>query len=107
RVCPSVCPLTLGVPIRVLLYFSCPHQSAPLHQVSPSHCHLSSGIPVKSAPLPSKYPFLLYFPIRVPLYTIFPIRVPLCITCAHQSDPFHSMCPFMLLTIKYAHQSAP
>ncbi|CAI9612082.1 unnamed protein product, partial [Staurois parvus] len=71
----------------VQLYISCPHQSAALHQVSPSHCPLTSGIPV-----------------RVPLYTqstsfflsYVLLRVPLSIPCAH-------LCP---LNIKCAHQSA-
>ncbi|CAI9575548.1 unnamed protein product, partial [Staurois parvus] len=82
-------------------------QSAPLHQLSPSECPITSGIPIRlppyiwysrqSAPLHSKYPFLSYFPIRVPLYIIFPIRVPLSTVCAH-------LCP---LNIKCAHQSTP
>ncbi|CAI9538403.1 unnamed protein product, partial [Staurois parvus] len=80
----SVCPLTLGVPIRVLLYISCPHQSVPLHQVSPSQCHLTSGIPVR-VPLTLKVPLSIIFPHQsAPLNHI-----------PHQSAPFHSMCPFV------------
>ncbi|CAI9540734.1 unnamed protein product, partial [Staurois parvus] len=80
-------------------------QSAPLHQVCPSECSFISVVPSRvalyiryscqSAPLDSKYLFPSYFPIRVPLYIIFPIRVPLSITCAHQSAPFYSMCPYV------------
>ncbi|CAI9531520.1 unnamed protein product, partial [Staurois parvus] len=91
RVCPSVCPLTLGVPIRVFFYISCPHQSAPLHQLSPSEC---------------------------PFTSVVPIRVPLYISCTHQSAPLHQLypseCPFtsgipitLPLYIRYSHQSAP
>ncbi|CAI9547753.1 unnamed protein product, partial [Staurois parvus] len=103
----SVCPLTLGVPIRVLRYISCPHQSAPLHQVSPSQCHLTSGIPIRvptytqsipfhhiphqSAPFhhmcQSDCPFPSHVPIRVPLPTVCAHLCPLNITCAHQSAP--------------------
>ncbi|CAI9545525.1 unnamed protein product, partial [Staurois parvus] len=98
-------------------YIRCAHQSAPLHQLSPSEFPYRSGIPItvppyirycrQSAPLCSKYPFPSYFLIRVPLYIIFPIRLPVSITCAHQNDPFHSMCPFVSLNITCAHQSAP
>ncbi|CAI9540735.1 unnamed protein product, partial [Staurois parvus] len=63
-------------------------QSAPLYQLSPAEWPFTSGIPVR-------YLFPSYFPIRVPLYIIFPIRVPLSITCAHQSAPFYSMCPYV------------
>ncbi|CAI9595768.1 unnamed protein product [Staurois parvus] len=52
-----MCPLTLGVPIRVLLYISCLHQSAPLHQVSPSRCHLTSGSPIRVPPYTQSTPF--------------------------------------------------
>ncbi|CAI9607238.1 unnamed protein product [Staurois parvus] len=86
----------------------CAHQSAPLHQVSPSQCHLTPGIPVKVPPYtqstpfhhisPSECPFSSYFSIRVPLYIIFP----------HQSAPLHHMCqsecPFPHITC--AHPSA-
>ncbi|CAI9539712.1 unnamed protein product, partial [Staurois parvus] len=47
---PSECSFTLGVPIRVPLYISCPHQNAPLLQVSPSKCNLTSGISIRVHP---------------------------------------------------------
>ncbi|CAI9604068.1 unnamed protein product [Staurois parvus] len=62
------------------LYIRYPHHIAILHQVSPSHCHLTSGIPIR-------YPFLSYFPGIVPLSTV----------CAH-------LCR---LNIKWAHRSVP
>ncbi|CAI9571847.1 unnamed protein product, partial [Staurois parvus] len=62
----SCIPITSGFPIRVVLYISCPHQSASLHKVSPSHCHLISD---------------------------FPFRVPLSHHLPQQSAPFHHMCP--------------
>ncbi|CAI9600776.1 unnamed protein product, partial [Staurois parvus] len=80
----------------------------PSHQLSPSDCPFTSGIPItfppcirysrQSAPLHSKYPFLSYFPIRVPFFHHIPhhtcpltlnvpISVPLNIKCAHQRAP--------------------
>ncbi|CAI9586825.1 unnamed protein product, partial [Staurois parvus] len=65
----------------VLPYIRCAHQSAPLHQLSPSECPFTSGIPItlppyiryshQSATLHSKYPFLSYFTIRVPFYLFY------------------------------------
>ncbi|CAI9572351.1 unnamed protein product, partial [Staurois parvus] len=105
RVCPSACPLALRVTIR----------SAPLHQLSPSECPFTSGIPItlppyiryshQSAPLYSKYSFLSYFPIRAPLYIIFPVRVSLSTVCAHLC-PLNIKWAIVPLT-KCAHQSAP
>ncbi|CAI9606057.1 unnamed protein product [Staurois parvus] len=56
-------------------HIRCAHQSAPLHQLSPSECPFTLGIPIR-------VPLYIIFPIRVPLYIIFPIRVPPYITCA-------------------------
>ncbi|CAI9613947.1 unnamed protein product, partial [Staurois parvus] len=96
RVCPSVCPLALGVPIRELLYISCPHQSAPLHQASPSQCHLTSGIPVRVPPYTQSTPFHHISPFECPFLLHVPIRVPLSTVCAH-------LCS---LNITGVHQSA-
>ncbi|CAI9555939.1 unnamed protein product, partial [Staurois parvus] len=93
----SVCPLTLGVPITVLLYISCPYHFATLHQVFPS------GVPpyTQSTPFyhisPSECPFTSYSPSEWPFPSHVPIRVHLSTVCAH-------LCP---LNIKCAHQSAP
>ncbi|CAI9556430.1 unnamed protein product [Staurois parvus] len=45
----------------MLLYISCPHQSAPLHQVSPPRCYLTSDIPIR-VPLTLKVPLSIIFP---------------------------------------------
>ncbi|CAI9549914.1 unnamed protein product, partial [Staurois parvus] len=58
-----------------------PHQSAPLHQVSPSECPFTSGIPIR-VPLYIRYPHQS-IPIRVPLYIRYP----------HQSAPLHQLSP--------------
>ncbi|CAI9587472.1 unnamed protein product, partial [Staurois parvus] len=88
-------------------YISCPHQTAPLHQVSPSQCHLTSGIPVRVPPYTQSTPLHHISHLSAPLHHI-----------SHQSAPFHHMCqsdcPFpsqmpirVPLNIKCAHQSVP
>ncbi|CAI9557318.1 unnamed protein product, partial [Staurois parvus] len=106
----SVCPLTLGVTIRVPLYIRYPHHIATLHQVFLSECPLTLKVPLsiifphQSAPLnhiphqrapshhmcPSECPFTSYVPIRVPLY----IRYPSHIATLYQV--FLSECPLTL-----------
>ncbi|CAI9600377.1 unnamed protein product, partial [Staurois parvus] len=88
-------------------YIRCAHQSAPLHQVSPSHCHLISGIPVRVPPYTqstpfyyfsqSECPFTSYSTSECPFPSHVPIRVPLSKVCAH-------LCSF---NIKSAHRSSP
>ncbi|CAI9583430.1 unnamed protein product, partial [Staurois parvus] len=79
------------------LYISCPHQSAPLHQISPSHCHLTSDIPVRVPPCPQSTPFYHISPSECPFTSHVPIRVPLSTVCAY-------LCP---LNIKWADHSVP
>ncbi|CAI9596636.1 unnamed protein product [Staurois parvus] len=68
---PIRVPLTSGISIKVAPYIRCPHQSASLHQVSPSECPLTSGSPSEQLS-PSEFPLTSGIPIRVPPY----IRVP-------------------------------
>ncbi|CAI9549358.1 unnamed protein product, partial [Staurois parvus] len=68
----SVCPLTLGVPIRVPLYIRYPHHIVTLHQVFPSECPLT---------------------LKVPLSIIFPHQSAPLNHIPHQSAPFYDMCP--------------
>ncbi|CAI9603718.1 unnamed protein product, partial [Staurois parvus] len=94
KVCPSVCPLTLGVPIRVLLYISFPHQSTTLHQVFPSQWHLASGILIRVPSYTQSTPFYLISPSECPFTSHCPSECPFP-SRAHQSAPFHSICPFV------------
>ncbi|CAI9550473.1 unnamed protein product, partial [Staurois parvus] len=88
--CPPVCTLTLGVTIRVQLYIIA-HQSAPLHQLSPSECPFTSGIPITVPPYiryshqstqstpflhisPLECPFTAYYPSECPFPSHVPIR---------------------------------
>ncbi|PIO13735.1 hypothetical protein AB205_0198480, partial [Aquarana catesbeiana] len=88
---PSEYSLISGVCIRVHPHIRYSHQSAHLHQVSPSECPLHQVSP-SECPLhqvsPSEWPFTSGVPIRVALY----IRHP------HQNAPLHqvspSACPF-------------
>ncbi|CAI9599439.1 unnamed protein product [Staurois parvus] len=73
-------------------HIRCAHQSAPLHQVSPSQCSFTSVVPNR-VPLYTRYPHHIS-PSECPFTSYFLIIVPLSITCAQQSAPFHSMCPF-------------
>ncbi|CAI9566631.1 unnamed protein product, partial [Staurois parvus] len=82
---------------RVPPYIRGAHQSAPLHQVSPSHCHLTSGIAIRVPPYTQSTPFHHISPSECPFPTHVTIRVPLSTVCAH-------MCS---LNINCAHQSAP
>ncbi|CAI9558207.1 unnamed protein product, partial [Staurois parvus] len=86
---PSVFPLTSvvpirGVPIRVSPYIRCAHQSAPLHQLSPSECPFTSVVPIR-VPLYIRYPhhiatlhqvFLSEGPLTLKVPLSIPIRVP-------------------------------
>ncbi|CAI9577844.1 unnamed protein product, partial [Staurois parvus] len=94
RVCPSVCPP----------YIRCCHQSAVLHHVMPSHqvcpseCSFTSVVPIR-VPLYIRYPhhsatLHQVFPSDTPFHHISPLECPFP-SRAHQSAPFHSMCPFV------------
>ncbi|CAI9551617.1 unnamed protein product, partial [Staurois parvus] len=98
---PSECPFTSVVPIRVPLYISCSHQSAPLHQLFPSEYPFTSGVPIR-VPLyiscsPSECPFTSGVPIRVPLYircSHIPIRLPPFTSGFPESECPHTSTPF-------------
>ncbi|CAI9536399.1 unnamed protein product [Staurois parvus] len=70
-------------------HIRCAHQSAPLHQLSPSECPFTSVPPyTQSTPFhhisPSECPFTSYSPSDCPFPSHVPIRV-----------PFHSMCAYV------------
>ncbi|CAI9575127.1 unnamed protein product [Staurois parvus] len=92
-------------------HIRCAHQSAPLHQISPSECPFTSGIPITLSPY-------IRYSRQIPLSIIFPHQSAPLHHIPHQSAPFHHMCPSECpfpqympicapLNIKWACQSAP
>ncbi|CAI9620627.1 unnamed protein product, partial [Staurois parvus] len=73
-------------------YIRCAHQSAPLHQLSPSECPFTSGIPITLPPY-IRYSRQCPLTLKVPLSIIFPHQSAPLYHITHQSAPFHHMCP--------------